>query len=187
MVKLAAMLVDPRQPMEFIISEAKGSPIVHTGIILDDGQMVYSQYHEGVVRREVDVADPARWLVIDLPWVMNADCLAWIESTLGAAYNWVGCLFSAIRGRGISYAGEWFCSQHSAALISRLSGGPQSLPPLVCPAELVRMVRGAIDPGLLETAGKPQNLKPVALYLRDALRTLALADRWAGNVVRAEA
>jgi hypothetical protein len=184
MVKLAAMLVDPHCTLEVIISEAEGSPIVHTGIILDNGRMVYAQYGEGVVCREVDTSDPTRWLVLDLPWPMNPDCEEWWEATIGDGYNWVGCLLSAIRGKGLTYAGEWFCSQHSAELISRLTGGPKSLPPLACPAELVRRIRGLLSPALCESF-QPQNIQPMADYLREAFGVHDMARKWQGKVVRA--
>jgi hypothetical protein len=177
MVKLAAMLVDPRCPLEVIISEAEGSNIVHTGILLDNGRMVYAQYGEGVVCREVDTSDPTRWLVLDLPWPMNPDCTEWWEATIGDGYNWWGCVLSALRGHGLSYAGEFFCSQHSAELISRLTGGPKSLEPLGSPATLVREIRGILTPARMLEAVRPQNLYPLMEYLRKTMK-------WQGATIR---
>ena len=184
MVKLAAMIVDPRCPLEVIIAEAEGSNIVHTGILLDNGRMVYAQYGEGVVCREVDTSDPTRWLVLDLPWPMNPDCEEWWEATIGDGYNWVGCLLSAIRGKGLTYAGEWFCSQHSAELMSRLTGGPKGLPPLACPAVLVREIEMRLNPMKVLAGCQPQNIQPMADYLREAFGVHDMARKWQGATIR---
>ena len=172
-MKLAAKLLDPHDAMAVVIAAAEGSPIVHTAIIEDDGAMIAAQYGQGVFRLpagEYDISDPACWLTIDLPWADNTDCKAWRDATIGLKYNWTGCLFSAIRGHGLSYAGEYFCSQHSTETISRLTNGPKTLPPLACPAELVRRIRGILQPSAVCETYQTQDLGPLDAWLRENVK-----------------
>lgn len=137
----------PHYKIARLIALATGYPYCHSAIRKiegpDDLRCFSSGAGEGVHWRLYGVDEMAGVAVRKTPLVASADTVAWINSILGAPYDWLGALMSA-KGRTRNNSGAWFCSEAAAEGMSRCSPYPAGIPMQPNP--------GALD---LWTLGQP--------------------------------